>query len=113
MNYHQIGLFVLLLYKKKSIKVNKMGVILNKIKELIVKWKKKEEKIDAIIDTTLSNLQSVAEVLETLQNDVSDAHEVIAGIQKAVDNINTKLEEFNNSINKMKKSFWYGIFFKD
>jgi predicted nucleic acid-binding Zn-ribbon protein len=88
-----------------------MGLIINKIKDLIARWKKKEEKLDAIIDATLINMQAIGEVIETVQDDMNDLHSILETLKKRQEDLTKRIETIDGKISKMKTSFWYGIFF--
>lgn len=88
-----------------------MGIISDKIKELITKWKKRQEKIDVILDSTLVSMQSLAGLVETLQDDAEDLHTILTTIQKRQEELGKKIQDIDNNYNNMKQKFWFKLFF--
>lgn len=88
-----------------------MGILLNKIKSLAERWKQRNERIDLILDTTLIDLQELAELIETLQDDADVTKHILETIRTRQEEFGVKIKELDDLIKKAKKGFWGRLIF--
>ena len=88
-----------------------MGLILDKIKALATKWKQRDEKIDAILDSTLLSMQTLAETMEIIQKDAREVNEILTTLKQRQDEFGAKIRQLDESISKARKGFWGRLIF--